>query len=147
MTNLPAAVGGGQLKRVNEIVARKIWIGQTYSKALDGLRVRGLLELPADLQDRVNSFWMYSCVLADSVPAGAEIVRTELANRGIDTRAFFFPLHRQEPLLELSVRGSSSFEVADRLAERGFYLPSGLGLEQDVIEHIADQVEDIIDGL
>ena len=147
MTNLQAAVGVGQLQRINEIVGRKIWIGQTYAKALDALRVRGFLELPADMPDRVNSFWMCGCVLTEAVPVGADAVRAELANRGIDTRAFFFPLHRQKPLLELSVRGSTSFEVADRLAERGFYLPSGLGLEEDVIKHIAEQVEDIINGL
>lgn len=147
MTNLQAAIGVGQLQRIHEIIARKIWIGETYSELLRTLQDRCLIDLPAQLPHRVNSYWMYGCVLTPEVEAGADAIRSKLANRGIDTRAFFAPLHRQKPLQGQSIRGSKSFEVADRLGSRGFYLPSGIGLERNVIEHVVEQLEGAIDGL
>jgi len=147
MTNLQAAIGVGQLRRINEIIARKIWIGETYTELMQTLQNRRLIDLPAQLPHRVNSYWMYGCVLTPAVEAGADTIRSELADRGIDTRAFFAPLHRQKPLQGRSIRGSKSFDVANRLGSGGFYLPSGIGLERDVIEHVVEQLEGVIDGL
>jgi perosamine synthetase len=147
MTNLQAAVGAGQLERIDDIVARKIEIGESYSRSLKPLEDRGLLELRARLPERVNSYWMNGCVLTPAVSADASEVRARLAAKGIDTRAFFSPLHDQPPLEGLSVCGSTGFSVAERLATRGFYLPSGLALEQNTIEHIAQTLGDVINGL
>jgi perosamine synthetase len=146
MTNLQAAVGVGQLTRFHEIVARKMAIGESYVEALQKLADRGLVTLPARLANRVNSYWMFGCLLTDAVAAETQVVRAALLDRGIDTRAFFTPLHSQPVLRELSRNGSTNFEIADNLGNRGFYLPSGLSLEPDVISHIADQFEDVIDG-
>ena len=147
MTNLQAAVGVGQLRRFDEIVKHKIRIGEFYRKALAPLEERHLVELPKRLTGRVNSYWMCGCVLTNRVGADATAVRELLACRGVDTRAFFAPLHSQPALRDLSVEGSASFEVANRLGERGFYLPSGIGLEAGTIGHVAEQLGVVLDGI
>lgn len=147
MTNLQAAVGVGQLERFDEIIARKIWIGQVYTELLQPLKAQGLLELPAQLPGRLNSYWMFGCVLSKKLDTDADAVRATLAARDIDTRAFFSPLHRQKPLLGVSKSGSTSFAVADTLGSRGFYLPSGIGLAWDVIKHVVEELGEVICGL
>ncbi len=59
-------------RRFEDIVDRKIQIGEAYSEALKPLEVSRQLQLPAQLPDRVNSYWMYGCVLSGKVPADAE---------------------------------------------------------------------------
>lgn len=147
MTNLQAAVGVGQLGRFEEIVARKIAIGEAYLGALRPLAESGMVTLPARLSNRVNSYWMFGCLLTEAVAVETSAVRTALLDRGIDTRAFFTPLHRQPVLKDLARSGSPTFEGADTLGEKGFYLPSGLNLEPDLISQIAEQLEDVIHGI
>jgi len=62
--------------------------------------------------------------------------------KGIETRSFFIPMHRQ-PLFQggaLKARSFGPFPVADRLAEQGLYLPSGLTLSRDQIEMVCGRV-------
>jgi perosamine synthetase len=62
-----------------------------------------------------------------------------LGDAGIGTRTFFYGLHQQPALL---ARGMTSIAlpVTESLSERGFYLPSGLGLSQDDQARVIDVV-------
>jgi perosamine synthetase len=69
----------------------------------------------------------------------------ELSIRGIETRSFFIPMHRQ-PVFERGKKNSrhyGPYPVAEAISEQGFYLPSGLTISQDQIRYICQQIEDI----
>jgi len=55
-----------------------------------------------------------------------------LAAEGVGTRPFFFPMHRQPVFERLGLADGRPRPVAEQLAARGFYLPSGLGLDDAV---------------
>ena len=53
---------------------------------------------------------------------------SRLQEQGIDTRPFFLGMHEQPVLRERGLFLGETYPVTERLARRGLYLPSGLGL-------------------
>ena len=47
---------------------------------------------------------------------------------GIETRNFFWPLHKQPFLKKLGFFKNQKFKNSEYLAKNGFYIPSGLGI-------------------
>ncbi|MDO8880199.1 MAG: DegT/DnrJ/EryC1/StrS family aminotransferase [Coriobacteriia bacterium] len=142
MSNLQAAVGVAQLERLPEFIARKRTMGERYTQLLAD--VPGL-ELPAaETSYAHNDYWVYGLVLADEVPADAREVMRRLAERGTGTRPFFYPMHLQPAFLERGLFAGVSCPVAERLGERGFYIPSGLALTDAQIERSAESVAGVM---
>jgi perosamine synthetase len=127
MSNLQAAVGVAQLERLDEIVLRKREMGRIYTACFGS--TPGIdLPLPASA-DAENIYWVYGVVLQDSVPFDAEEAMKRLAVLNVGTRPFFWPMHQQPVFKRMGLFRNTSCPVAERLARRGFYLPSGLALE------------------
>ena len=59
---------------------------------------------------------------------------------GVGTRPFFWPMHEQPVFRDRGLFEGERHPVAERLARRGFYLPSGLGLTQAQAEAVAERV-------
>lgn len=141
MTNLQAAVGMAQLERLDEFIRRKRAIGRYYTQLLEGIPE---LELPMSHTDYAeNIYWVYGVVLAEQVPFNAEEAREQLQKQGIGTRPFFWCMHEQPIFRKLGLFLEESYPVAERLARRGFYLPSGLALTDEQIERVAEIVRKI----
>jgi perosamine synthetase len=142
MSNLQAAVGVAQLERLDEFVARKRSMGRRYGERLDGLRG---VELPLMRSDAAeNIFWVYGVVLDESTPFDATEAMRRLAARGIGTRPFFWPMHEQPVLQRMGLFDGQRFPVAERLARRGFYLPSGLALTDEQIDRAASALREVV---
>lgn len=136
MSNLQAAVGLAQLAQLERFSRIKRGIGHRYTD-----RLRGQLHLqlpPVRTSDAENAYWVYGVVLRDSVPIDAAEAMRRLAARGIGTRPFFWPMHLQPVLRRLGAAGDRALPVCERLARRGFYLPSGLGLTIDQLDASCD---------
>jgi perosamine synthetase len=135
MTNLQAAVGLAQLERLDQFVERKRLIGARYQSLLGDLPD---LELPLEETEYArNIYWVFGVVLGEAIPWDAAEVMRRLAQRQIGTRPFFWPLHEQPALRRLGLFNGESYPVAERMARRGFYLPSGLALTDAQLEQSA----------
>lgn len=142
MTNLQAALGLAQLERLDEFVARKRHMGRCYRKLLAD--VPGLLlPLPAT-EYADNIFWVYGIVLGEELGFDAEEAMKRLGELGIGTRPFFWPMHEQPVFRKMGMFFGVSCPVSERIARRGFYLPSGLALSDSQIEHVAKAVREVL---
>ena len=140
ITNLQAALGLAQLERLDYSVARKREIGGLYTDLLS--EVQGF-QLPFDnVEYAKNIFWVYGVVLTEEIRFDAETAMNRLMEKGIGTRPFFWPLHEQPVLRRMGFFEKQSFPVAEKLARRGFYLPSGLGLENHQIQDVVRIVKE-----
>jgi perosamine synthetase len=83
---------------------------------------------------------MYAVVLRDEVPFDAAELAARLERSGIETRPFFLGMHEQPALHERGLFVGERYPVAERLARRGLYLPSGLDLEEGDIERVATEL-------
>lgn len=142
MTNLQAALGVAQLERLEEFVGRKRRMGQRYTERLTG--VEGLELMPAKTVYADNIYWVYGMVLKDDVPFDAEEAMRRLGRKGIGTRPFFWPMHQQPVFEKMGLFAGERHPVAERLARRGFYIPSGMALTDSQINEVADAVREIL---
>jgi perosamine synthetase len=142
MSNLQAAVGVAQLERLDATVARKRAMGRRYDALLAG--VPGL-QLPLSATDYAeNVYWVYGVVLDDGVPFDAEEAMRRLAARGIGTRPFFWPMHEQPVFRKMGLFAGERCPVAERIARRGFYLPSGVALTEAQAGQVAEAVQAVL---
>ena len=100
----------------------------------------------------VSSHWSfevatagYGIVLDECIPIDAEEAMKRLAARNIGTRPFFWPMHLQPVFNKSGLFAGESYPVAEKLASRGFYVPSGLALGKEQIMYVARSVKEMID--
>lgn len=142
MTNLQAALGLAQLERLDEFVDRKRRMGHRYTELLQD--VPGI-ELPlASTSYADNIYWVYGIVLHDTVPFDAVEIMKQLADRCVGSRPFFWGMHEQPVFQKLGFFQGEAYPVAERLARRGFYVPSGLALTDSQLEHVVDALKQIL---
>lgn len=126
MTNLQAALGLAQLERYEEFIKIKRQIGSNYTKLLKNVES---IELPLEKNEFAdNIYWVYGIVLKPEVPFNAEIMMKRLMEQNISTRPFFYPMHLQPVFKKMGLFQGEKYPVAEKLSDRGFYLPSGLAL-------------------
>ncbi len=142
MSNLQAAIGVAQLERLDETVQRKRHMGRRYTDALRG--VTGV-QLPCERTPCAeNIYWVYGVVLDDTVGFDAARVMNKLRDRGIGTRPFFWPMHEQPVFLDMGLFRGERYPVAERLARRGFYLPSGVALTDTQMDYVIDEFKAVL---
>ncbi len=138
-TNLQAAVGVAQMENIEELVSRKVWIGQEYNKRfadMPGVQIQAVREWAKHV------YWVYGLLLNDDVPFDAFEWAKMLRKGGVETRPFFWPMHEQPVFREMGLFQGESYPVAERLARRGLYVPSGMVLTLEQIERVADTVQE-----
>ena len=144
MTNLQAALGVAQLEKLDRFVARKRAMGKRYTELCSDLHE--YVELPLDKTEYAeNIYWVYGMVLKDQIPFGADVVMKKLGALGVGTRPFFYSMNKQPVFQKMGLFERESYPVAERLAERGFYIPSGLALSEDQMEKVVERVKRVFD--
>ncbi len=107
-----------------------------YREELYGLP----LQMAAEESWASSSFWMFGIVLDDSVPFDAGEMARRLRSSEIETRPFFLGMHEQPALLKRGLFAGERYPIAERLARRGLYLPSGLGSSEEDFRCVAKAV-------
>ncbi len=142
MTNLQAALGLTQLERIEEHIQKKRQMGKLYTdklKDIDGLQV------PLEKTDYAeNIYWVYGMVLKENLIMNAKEMMSKLSKMKIGTRPFFYPMHLQPVFNTMGLFKDEKYPVAENLAEYGFYLPSGLGLDMKDIPYICNILKQIL---
>lgn len=143
MTALQAAIGLAQTERFTKLVALRRRHARWYRRYLS--RVPGLT-LPVEPPGIKNVFWMYTLLVEkDRFGVSRDTLRAYLAERGIETRSFFVPIHLQ-PIYHRQYLGQR-FPVAERLCRDGMYLPSSPTLTSSQIQRICIAIRKASDTL
>jgi perosamine synthetase len=141
LTNLQAALGVAQVERMDEIIAKKRWMGAAYDVGLAGLTK---LQLPPKQPWARSVYWMYGIVLTDESRLDGVQFAKKLKERGVETRPFFLGMHEQPAFQQRGLFNGERYPVAENLARRGLYLPSGLALTEEQVSHVCDAVREIL---
>lgn len=129
ITNLQAAIGLAQLEEIETHVVKKRQIGRIYNELLDGIKN---VQLPLARTDYAeNIYWIYGIIIGEENHLNADEVMKNLTAKGIGTRPFFFPMHLQPVFLKRGMFANESYPVAEKMANKGFYIPSGLTITED----------------
>lgn len=144
-TNLQAAVGLAQLERLDEFVAKKRKMGKLYTEMLSD--VKGI-QLPQEKDDHAdNIYWVYGIVLGDEIKIDNRTIVKKLAEQGVGCRTFFWNMHEQPVYTDKGLFKGEHYPAAERLARKGFYIPSGLAITEDQMDAVVGKVRHLMSVL
>ena len=142
MTNMQAALGLAQLENIEEHINKKRLIGKTYN---EGLKKLNCIQLPLEKTEySENIYWVYGIVLNNEIKINAKEMMKKLAETKVGTRPFFYPMHLQPVFKNMGLFSNEKYPVAEKLAEYGFYLPSGLGLSREEQKEVIERFKNCL---
>lgn len=125
LSNLPAAVGLGQVERWNELTQARRDVGYAYDTLLKGaIAHRPICDYA------LESTWLY-CVASPQ----REMILDHIRAKGIDARPIWTAIPDLPPY-----RSSEPFPVARKIAAEAFTLPTWAGMPKALIEEVAEAV-------
>jgi pyridoxal phosphate-dependent aminotransferase EpsN len=137
LSNLLAAIGRGQLRALDDRVARRRDNFRVYQEQLGDLPG---LEFMPEIPHGYSTRWL-TCASIDERQFGAtaDDVRLALGSQNIEARPVWKPMHLQ-PLYKLSrVRGG---QVSEALFRQGLCLPSGSAMTEAHLHRVISGVKD-----
>ena len=136
MSNLQAAVGVAQLERLSQTLEKKREVGRLYHQHLEGCKSFTLPLRQTPYCE--NIYWVFGIISKDK-SKDAKWWMNKLAEQGIGTRPFFYPMHMQ-PALQNCAQIMGKFPISEMIANYGLYLPSGITLCEDQIIGVCQQL-------
>lgn len=127
MSNLQAAIGCGQMERIDELIAGKRRIFERYRDALHGLP----LFLNPEPVGTTNGYWMPTIVANQDTSFDRERLLSALKTDNIDGRVFFWPLSSL-PMFKAHPQHTRSHS----LSARAINLPSYHDMTEDEIGRV-----------
>lgn len=141
LTNIQAALGCSQLKRIDQFILHRKLLGSIYRDSLSRFLD---LQLPIERNAfSENCYWAYPVVIWNSDLR--EIVLSALRENQIGFRTFFYPLNLQPGLKKYNHEVVDNCENAERLYKSGFYLPMGNGIEKAEVNQVCEIVAETIE--
>jgi perosamine synthetase len=133
-TEMQAAIGLAQLKKLRKIQKKKLLIHNLYKKYLKGLE---RVEID-EIHNQVDPvYWVSSIRLPNP-----EKLEAHLLKEGIGSRRFFYPLHLQPCYQNTNkvIIPKRSNWVSSEIYENSLGLPSSVGLHKKDIKRISKQI-------
>ncbi|MGA3010666.1 MAG: GNAT family N-acetyltransferase [Terracidiphilus sp.] len=137
MANVQAALGLGQLERVDEMIEAKRRIFSWYLEDIGD--VRGI-RLNREMPWARSIYWMSSIEVEESASISRDELRKKLRERNVDTRSVF-PAISQYPVWPVVQEPEP---VAHRIGDRAMNLPSGVCLKRDQVAYICRCIRGIL---
>jgi len=143
LPELSCALGLAQVRRLDEILARRADVARRYDARLAGLSdvVRPALEIP---DGRVGWF-AYVIRLREGLGAAArDRVIDGLRARGIGCQRYFAPLHLQPHVQAVTGHDRGAFPIAESVAEKTIALPFFGALTDNQLDEVVDGVRSVV---
>jgi perosamine synthetase len=141
LTNLQAAIGVGQMKRVDELVYAKKHNAEVYAEGLSEL-VGKDFEIIGPSVGQFSSYWLN--VIKCKKPGVVEHLAEYLESKNIETRRVFHPLHSQ-PAFGMH-QSLESFVNSWELYSNGICLPSSTKLKLEDIYRVCEEISVFFDS-
>lgn len=131
LSNLLAAIGRGQLERLDEKISQKREINKYYRNTLSDLPG---IEFMPEAPNGKSNYWLTVILISpEGFGADREEVRLALEAENIESRPIWKPMHLQPIFKDCRIRGGS---VSKDLFDRGLCLPSGTQMTEEDLERV-----------
>lgn len=136
MTNLQAALGVGQLERLEEFIATKKANYDLYKKLFAQNKKVNVIDFNSDIRP---NYWFYALLIKDELNI-QELIQT-LNDNGIQTRPIWGLIHEQKPYLNAQ---SYKIEKASYYVKHILNIPCSSNLQQDDVHYVAECLNEIL---
>lgn len=136
MTNIQAAIGLGQMGKIDKIMNLRKANAQSYFEMLKD--VDGIV-LPKKMPNREHVFFSFPIILKDKL--GAEFCKY-LENKGIETRPIFRAMSEQPYFKKMFPYYGRKYPINDEIFLKGFYVSCSPTLKKEEIKHIVFSIKE-----
>ena len=144
MTDIAAALGVVQLRRVEAMAARRAEIAAAYTAALSSLSA---VELPTVRLHRTSSWHLYILRLRlDQLRCDRGQFIQALSERGIGTGVHFIPLHLHPYYRDTYHFSAEAFPVAYREYLRALSLPIYSRMDDEEVARVIEAVKQVAEA-
>ncbi|MBQ7972300.1 MAG: aminotransferase class V-fold PLP-dependent enzyme [Lachnospiraceae bacterium] len=143
MSNVLAGIGRGQLLHLEEHIAKKKEIYETYKKAFAD--IQEITMNPFDKETSKPNYWLSCITLAEGCKVTPLDIMVALEQENIESRPIWKPMHLQPVFAECDsfFHGDGEMSVGEDIFNRGVCLPSDIkNTKEDM-----DKIIGIIKGL
>lgn len=143
MSNMQAAMGLGQIERIDELVHRKREIFNWYKEELEGISG---ITLNAEPEGTLNTYWMVTATLDKSIGLLKNDIIEQMGQSNIACRPFFHPLSSIPAFSESpeSQNAKETNKYSYEVSPFGVNLPSAMSLSQDDVRTVCKQLLSVI---
>ena len=143
VTDMQAALGTSQMKRLPEFLQRRRYLAKRYNELLAGLP----LTLPYQMEGTNSSWHLYvACFREDASLMKKERLFQEMKKHGITLNIHYIPVHLQPYYKKMGfVHGD--FPVSEAYYEKAFTLPLYYGLSDEEQVTVVEALRDSLSGI
>jgi perosamine synthetase len=138
MTNIQAAIGLGQMTKIEQLITQKRRIAAYYSQGFKN--IQGII-LPVEEEWARSVFWLYNIRLKPEINKRRDDLMALLSQGEVENRPVFYPIPSMPPY-----QGQGSFPVSEQLSAFGVSLPSGFKLTTIQQDYIISIIKKFIEG-
>lgn len=137
MTDLQAALGRSQLKKVDRFVARRREIAALYHTAFNG---NPYFDLPVEAACSVSSYHLYPIRLKDSLKAHKKDVFHLLREKGLGVQVHYLPVYWHPVYRKMGYR-KGLCPAAENFYQREISLPIFPAMTQQEVTYVIETVD------
>lgn len=131
MTNICAAIGTAQIKKIDYYIKRKIQIYKLYKKYLKNYPI----EFQLDYNNASNTYWLVTIMLKKN-KIKKKLIK-HLKKKNIETRPIFIPINK----LNMYKKSDKKFPNSIKISNGGLSLPSFPQLNINMIKYICNEIK------
>lgn len=141
LTDIQAALGTSQMKKIDEFVARRHELVKAYNKLLSNLPIT----LPWQNPDTYSSFHLYVIRLhLGEVKTTHREIFDALRKAGIGVNLHYIPVHRQPYYEAILCRGKNSYPEAERYYSEAISLPLHPSMTDEDLTRVVRGLRDVL---
>ncbi|MDE8037909.1 aminotransferase class I/II-fold pyridoxal phosphate-dependent enzyme [Erysipelothrix rhusiopathiae] len=139
LSNVLAGIGRGQMRVLDQRVARKKEIFKKYKESLGHLD--GITFMPENEWSE-NNYWLSSMIVKNSHITALDVI-VALENENIESRPVWKPMHLQPVFSEYDFISVDNHDVSKDLFEHGVCLPSDTKMTDEELERVIKIIHNV----
>ena len=139
MTEMSAALGISQLRRIEEILAKRARVAAMYTEHLSG--VEGVR--PPVVRPHVRMSWFVYVVTLEEGLERDGVMRA-MAAQGIPTRGYFSPMHLQPYIRDMLGTHAGMLPITESVAQRTIALPFYNQLREEQVKTVVNTLKSLL---
>ncbi len=144
MTDIQAAIGVEQMRKLSHILGERRGLASRYNRLLSELEGDEYLALPHPRDGFVHSYQSYVILIKENVKVKRDRLSNELQKRRIATRKGTYHVPGTQFYRETFGFKEGDFPNSERADERSLALPLYVGMNEGEINHVVENLQDLI---
>jgi dTDP-4-amino-4,6-dideoxygalactose transaminase len=134
MTEMSAALGRAQLRRLDSILLRRRQVAEWYDELLATVAGASMLARPAEGHEVA---WFVQAARLDE-EIDRDLLMSRMAERGVETRPYFWPIHLQEYYRQTFGFREGDFPHAEAAGHALIALPFSSTMTREDVQQVCD---------